>query len=103
MPGDATNSQVLLRHQSLVTPPRLAGLSSPRQLRGRSVVSSRCRPLRVWIDRVDHELSIYNVGKIIDINSILATATIDRLVHYREAYVLQGTSYRTKDNTHDAE
>jgi hypothetical protein len=40
-------------------------------------------------------LSIYNVGKIIDINSILATATIDRLVHYREAHVLQGTSYRT--------
>lgn len=36
-----------------------------------------------------------DVGKIIDINSTLVTATIDRLVHYREAYVLQGTSYRT--------
>jgi len=44
-----------------------------------------------------------DVGTIIDINSTFATATIDRLVHYREAYVLQGTSYRTKDNTHDAE
>ena len=44
-----------------------------------------------------------DVGTIIDINSTLATATIDRLVHYREAYVLQGTGYRTNDKTHDAE
>ena len=42
-------------------------------------------------------------GKIFDVDNTLATAMIDRLMHHGEPYIIQGTSYRTKDNTHDAE
>jgi len=42
-------------------------------------------------------------GKIFDVDNTLATAMIDRLMHHGEPYVIQGTSYRTKDKTHDAE
>ena len=37
-------------------------------------------------------------GKIFDVDNTLATAMIDRLMHRGEAIVIQGDSYRTKDN-----
>jgi DNA replication protein DnaC len=43
------------------------------------------RPFRDW-------------GKIFDVDNTLATAMIDRLMHHGEAIVIQGGSYRTKDN-----
>ena len=36
-------------------------------------------------------------GKIFDVDNILATAMIDRLMHHGEAIVIQGDSYRLKD------
>ncbi len=36
-------------------------------------------------------------GKIFDVDNTLATAMIDRLMHHGEAIVIQGDSYRTKD------
>jgi DNA replication protein DnaC len=36
-------------------------------------------------------------GKIFDVDNTLATAMIDRLMHHGEAIVIQGESYRTKD------
>ena len=42
-------------------------------------------------------------GKIIDINSTFVTATIDRLVHYREAYVFTRNQLSHDDNTQDAD
>jgi DNA replication protein DnaC len=36
-------------------------------------------------------------GKIFDVDNMLATAIIDRLMHHGEALVIQGESYRTRD------
>jgi DNA replication protein DnaC len=36
-------------------------------------------------------------GKTFDVDNTLATAMIDRLMHHGEAIVIQGDSYRTKD------
>jgi DNA replication protein DnaC len=53
-----------------------------------SIVITTNRPFRDW-------------GKIFDVDNTLATAMIDRLMHHGEALVIQGDSYRTKDQ--DAE
>jgi len=50
-----------------------------------SIVITTNRPFRDW-------------GKIFDVDNTLATAMIDRLMHHGEAIVIQGESYRTKDN-----
>ena len=50
-----------------------------------SIVITTNRPFRDW-------------GKIFDVDNTLATAMIDRLMHHGEAVVIQGASYRTKDN-----
>ena len=50
-----------------------------------SIVITTNRPFRDW-------------GKIFDVDNTLATAMIDRLMHHGEAIVIQGGSYRTKDN-----
>jgi len=50
-----------------------------------SIVITTNRPFRDW-------------GKIFDVDNTLATAMIDRLMHHGEALVIQGDSYRTKDN-----
>lgn len=55
-----------------------------------SIVITTNRPFRDW-------------GKIFDVDNTLATAMIDRLMHHGEAIVIQGTSYRTKDNPDDEE
>ena len=55
-----------------------------------SIVITTNRPFRDW-------------GKIFDVDNTLATAMIDRLMHHGEAIVIQGTSYRTKDNDEDPE
>ena len=49
-----------------------------------SIVITTNRPFRDW-------------GKIFDVDNTLATAMIDRLMHHGEAIVIQGDSYRTKD------
>jgi DNA replication protein DnaC len=49
-----------------------------------SIVITTNRPFRDW-------------GKIFDVDNTLATAMIDRLMHHGEAIVIQGESYRTKD------
>jgi DNA replication protein DnaC len=36
-------------------------------------------------------------GKIFDVDNTLATAIIDRLMHHGEALVIDGESYRTRD------
>jgi DNA replication protein DnaC len=51
---------------------------------GSSVISTN-RAFRDW-------------GAIFDVDNTLATAMIDRLMHHGEAIVIQGDSYRTKDN-----
>ncbi|MFO0248552.1 MAG: ATP-binding protein [Planctomyces sp.] len=38
-------------------------------------------------------------GRIFDVDNTLATAMIDRLMHYGEAMVIQGSSFRTKGET----
>lgn len=38
-------------------------------------------------------------GKTFDVDNTLATAMIDRLMHHGEAILIQGASYRTKDQT----
>jgi DNA replication protein DnaC len=38
-------------------------------------------------------------GKIFDVDNTLASAMIDRLMHHGEALVIQGDSYRTKDDS----
>lgn len=53
-----------------------------------SIVITTNRPFRDW-------------GKIFDVDNTLATAMIDRLMHHGEAIVIQGDSYRTKDNDQD--
>jgi DNA replication protein DnaC len=50
-----------------------------------SIVISTNRAFRDW-------------GAIFDVDNTLATAMIDRLMHHGEAIVIQGDSYRTKDN-----
>ena len=50
-----------------------------------SIVISTNRAFRDW-------------GAIFDVDNTLATAMIDRLMHHGEAIVIQGESYRTKDN-----
>jgi DNA replication protein DnaC len=50
-----------------------------------SIVITTNRPFRDW-------------GKIFDVDNTLATAMIDRLMHHGEAIVIEGDSYRTKDN-----
>jgi DNA replication protein DnaC len=50
-----------------------------------SIVITTNRPFRDW-------------GKIFDVDNTLATAMIDRLMHHGEALVIQGDSYRTKDD-----
>lgn len=49
-----------------------------------SIVISTNRAFRDW-------------GKIFDVDNTLATAMIDRLMHHGEAIVIQGESYRTKN------
>ena len=55
-----------------------------------SIVITTNRPFRDW-------------GKIFDVDNTLATAMIDRLMHNGEAIVIQGDSYRTKDNDQEEE
>jgi DNA replication protein DnaC len=50
-----------------------------------SIVITTNRPFRDW-------------GKIFDVDNTLATAMIDRLMHHGEAIVIEGESYRTRDN-----
>jgi DNA replication protein DnaC len=50
-----------------------------------SIVISTNRAFRDW-------------GAIFDVDNTLATAMIDRLMHHGEAIVIQGDSYRTRDN-----
>jgi DNA replication protein DnaC len=50
-----------------------------------SIVITTNRPFRDW-------------GKIFDVDNTLATAMIDRLMHHGEALVIQGDSYRTKND-----
>ena len=50
-----------------------------------SIVVSTNRAFRDW-------------GATFDVDNTLATAMIDRLMHHGEAIVIQGDSYRTKDN-----
>jgi len=40
---------------------------------------------------------VLNAVKIFDVDNMLATASIDRLMHHGEALVIQGESYRTRD------
>jgi DNA replication protein DnaC len=49
-----------------------------------SIVLTTNRPFREW-------------GTLFDMDSTLATALIDRLMHHGEAIVIQGDSYRMKD------
>jgi DNA replication protein DnaC len=55
-----------------------------------SIVITTNRPFRDW-------------GKIFDVDNTLATAMIDRLMHHGEAIVIQGDSFRTKDNDQEEE
>jgi DNA replication protein DnaC len=50
-----------------------------------SIVVTTNRPFRDW-------------GKTFDFDNSLATAMIDRLMHHGEVILIQGDSYRTKDN-----
>jgi len=42
-------------------------------------------------------------GKIIDVDNMLATATIDRRMRHREMLVIRGDSYRMKDKDRNGE
>jgi len=53
-----------------------------------SIVISTNRPFREW-------------GALFDVDNTLATALIDRLMHHGEAIVIQGPSYRMKDQDSD--
>ncbi len=55
-----------------------------------SIVITTNRPFREW-------------GALFDMDSTLATALIDRLMHHGEAIVIQGDSYRMKDKDSDPE
>jgi DNA replication protein DnaC len=54
-----------------------------------SIVITTNRPFRDW-------------GKLFDVDNTLATALIDRLMHYGEGIVIQGDSYRMKDKGPDS-
>ena len=58
-----------------------------RYERGSTVITTN-RPFRDW-------------GKTFDLDNTLATAMIDRLMHHGEAVVIQGESYRLKDQLPD--
>ncbi|MFL5288064.1 MAG: IS21-like element helper ATPase IstB [Rhodopila sp.] len=53
-----------------------------------SIVLSTNRPFREW-------------GTLLDTDNTLATALIDRLMHHREAIVIQGESYRMRGKDSD--
>ena len=53
-----------------------------------SIVISTNRVFREW-------------GKIFDVDNTLATAIIDRLMHHGEALVIDGGSYRTRDQAEE--
>jgi len=53
-----------------------------------SIVLTTNRPFREW-------------GALFDMDSTLATALIDRLMHHGEAIVIQGDSYRMRDKDSD--
>jgi DNA replication protein DnaC len=53
-----------------------------------SIVLTTNRPLREW-------------GALCDVDNILATALIDRLMQHGEAIVIQGDSYRMRDKDSD--
>ena len=52
-------------------------------------MTSTNRPFREW-------------GKLFDVDNTLATALIDRLMHLGDAIVIQGDSFRMKDNAPDS-
>ena len=54
-----------------------------------SIVLSTNRPFREW-------------GALIDVDNTLATALIDRLMHHGEALLIQGPSFRMRDNDSDS-
>ena len=54
-----------------------------------SIVLTTNRPFREW-------------GALFDVDNTLATALIDRLMHHGEGIVIQGDSYRMKDNDPDS-
>jgi DNA replication protein DnaC len=54
-----------------------------------SIVLTTNRPFREW-------------GALFDMDSTLATALIDRLMHHGEALVIQGPSYRMRDKESDS-
>ena len=54
-----------------------------------SIVITTNRPFREW-------------GKLFDVDNTLATALIDRLMHHGEGTVIQGDTYRMKDNDPDS-
>jgi DNA replication protein DnaC len=54
-----------------------------------SIVLSTNRPFREW-------------GALFDVDNTLATALIDRLMHYGEALLIQGASYRMRDKDSDS-
>ena len=58
------------------------------------VVAARyeCGSIVITTNRIFREW-----GKIFDVDNTLATAIIDRLMHHGEALVIQGESYRTRD------
>jgi len=58
-----------------------------RYERGSTVISTN-RRFREW-------------GKTFDQDNILATALIDRLMHHGETVVIEGESYRLKNQTMD--
>jgi len=58
-----------------------------RYERGSTVITTN-RPFRDW-------------GKTFDLDNTLATALIDRLMHHGEAVVIEGKSYRLKDQLPD--
>jgi len=53
-----------------------------------SIVLTTNRPFREW-------------GALFDVDNTLATALIDRLMHHGEAIVIQGESYRMRDENSD--
>jgi len=62
------------------------------------VVAARyeCGSIVITTNRIFREW-----GKIFDVDNTLATAIIDRLMHHGEALVIQGESYRTRDQEDD--
>jgi DNA replication protein DnaC len=63
------------------------------------VVAARyeCGSIVITTNRIFREW-----GKIFDVDNTLATAIIDRLMHHGEALVIQGESYRTRDQDEES-